>query len=1004
MSTKSLQIKLNSQTSNDDNRGGEKKVMKKSLSVLVATAMVSSMFASVAFAADTLTTQQKLDELIKLKIFDPDGTGNGSELDAKMSREQLAKIVAKLKGLNEVSGTTYTDVASDRWSAGFIQAVSKTSPLIMDGVAEGIFDPAGDVTLEMLATVAVRALGLQPNNSGTVKGNVSGWAKGYVATAIANGLLGEKADFTKPAIRSELVEATYSAQQAIAASQKPAKASVKSAKAAGVSKVEVTLDRDVDTAKATFTLKKGTQEIALASTTWSADKKTATLTLKDLKLEGEYTVTLGGLAADDIGTASASFTAEKEVVKELKFSTASDTIAKHTKARVKFKAVNQYGENVSLNAGSFTVNTPGFTSSVSKDNAGEFVVTIDTTNMSGGTPTPGMTVIPVYIYENDSRVSIQQNFKLGTEPFIQKMELNPVVYPASKKSLSAVGEYVTIPVTLYDQFGNPMAYDSSTAYNPSVFTTPFTNSLGTPEFNDFDNDGFGELRVPLTNRVEKSEDYTLTVQIGGASSTTKISISSAKLATKIQFGTPSVSTLAEGDRKDIYIPILAYDADGNALSADDIVDSQNLPRINLTGSYVKDASGNDLSRASIETSGDKKGQIHIYEVTGTSGSYAFLTAYLNSMTGNNSYITLNLPITKGRVPDKLNVVTNPATKTVGGNSDMKFVVWDQHGLQLDDMSPSEAGNYQVNVKVEGDAGMKLTVSGVTYTAGQSFVRTGAELRQFNNTMTFTAAGGAPGQTIRVSVDLQKRNGTSWTTISNVTKSFSYVDYTKENLTYTVSKPTNLFAAIDSSILKADQKNVIAIPGGAAVSKFSKKIEVSAKDSAGNTVVLPDKRIQSVSSSVYNVRYGVDANVGYILGDKAGKSMITVVYKEMNGDIKTDSFETEVKADLPVIQTVTTDATATPLAATANGYTNAYSFMNLALKDQYGSEFKTSTIVDYSSVTGSLYYTVEGPSKDKITMVNPATGALTASGLVAGDTFTLKVHVAGQVKSTFVRIR
>ena len=73
--------------------------MKKSLSLLVAIAMVFSMFASVAFAADAttteLTTQEKFDALKAAGVFTgyPDGTAG---LTNEMTRAEFAKVLAKV--------------------------------------------------------------------------------------------------------------------------------------------------------------------------------------------------------------------------------------------------------------------------------------------------------------------------------------------------------------------------------------------------------------------------------------------------------------------------------------------------------------------------------------------------------------------------------------------------------------------------------------------------------------------------------------------------------------------------------------------------------------------------------------------------------------------------------------------------------------------------------------------------------------------------------------------
>ncbi|MDF2669347.1 MAG: S-layer protein, partial [Paenibacillus sp.] len=217
MSESSLNLEVQSKTLRV-NRGGDKKVMKKSLSVLVAGAMVSSMLASAVYAAETpLDTQAKYDQLVALGIFE--GTGNGSELDAGMTREQLAKIVALLKKFPTpaVTSTGYTDVAADRWSAEEIAAVSKATPFIMDGTAPNVFNPEGTVTIEQLATVLVRALDIKVDASATVTGTVSDWAKANVAAVVKLGLLNAKTDYTTDAARSVLVDATYAAVTELAA-------------------------------------------------------------------------------------------------------------------------------------------------------------------------------------------------------------------------------------------------------------------------------------------------------------------------------------------------------------------------------------------------------------------------------------------------------------------------------------------------------------------------------------------------------------------------------------------------------------------------------------------------------------------------------------------------------------------------------------------------------------------------------------------------------------------
>lgn len=1008
--------------------------MKKSLPVLVSAALVSSISASVAFAAAELTTGDKLNILIEAGIFDRDGTGNGSELESSMTREQLAKIIAKLKNLKEIPGTGYTDVAADRWSASFIQAVSKAAPPLMNGVAEERFDPSGEVTLEQMAAVVVRALDLQAGKAAPVKGYASDWAKDYVAAAFESGLLGEEVDYTKPATRSELVEAAYGAKQALDNAAKPAKASIQSVKAAGSRTVEVALDRDVDTGKAILTLTKGGDPVA-ADTKWSDDKTTAVLTLKQSKVsEGEYTVTLGGLDASQIATASKRFVGENEVVKKLEFVLAADTIAKSKKAIAPFRALNQYGENASVSPADFTVTTPNFASTVKKDGNGMLFVSMDTSAaLDGSAVFPNTTVVPIYLVENDSRLSIGHTFKLGSEPFIQKLELGDVKYTSDKKELTAMGETATIPVAMYDQYGNPVGYDSK---NPgdwvtNMFTTPYLDRLK-GEFGDFDNDNFGEWKLSLTGRVEKSEELDVRVQIEGASASAKVKAGSARLVTKIEFGTPSGS-LNEAEEKDVFIPIVGYDESGKPLTADELVEDENYNKINVTASHVI-GTGKD-GKVTILKHGPYKGQLHITGVKEgvKAGSSAIFGAYLTSSAGNNSYVTIHIPIERIRVPDKIGVATANAPKTAGGSAGFKLVVYDQNGKQLDKLpAVTENGRtvtYDVYVEYkgtngahgEGDNQLKITrndrfgyATSDVYTAGSApTIYAGSDVQFFNNTFSFgvtsTAAGAGSGEKLEYKASLRKTvEGGSPTVISTAARSIAYIDGAAADLTYTVSKPTAMYGIKDSVVLTSDQMTLDA-------GIMRKAISVSAKDSAGDTVVLPNSGIVSVTSSVYSVAQAKSSSsaggTGYVLGYTPGKAPLNVAYRTLNGELRMANVEAEVKEDTPVISRMTSIAMDTIRSTDLFNkavFNKAWQFMRLTLVDQYGVSYGTTNINAYAKITGVMYVLeVDDPADEGLIAVSndgETKGDITFASELAPGThyFTVTAYANGKSASTYIR--
>lgn len=198
-------------------QGGDKKFMKKSLSLILALAMVFTMFASVAFAADapaatpaatppvtaaTYTPQQAFDALKAAGIVEGDAV-KGANLDANMTRAEFAKVIAKLWELpeNAAGSTVYTDLAGASWAAGYIGAATKAG--LLNGVGGNKFNPSGNVKVEEIAKVIATGFKL-PAVAYAGTGKVSTWAKGFVGAVIAAKILDESADFTKAAKRSEL--------------------------------------------------------------------------------------------------------------------------------------------------------------------------------------------------------------------------------------------------------------------------------------------------------------------------------------------------------------------------------------------------------------------------------------------------------------------------------------------------------------------------------------------------------------------------------------------------------------------------------------------------------------------------------------------------------------------------------------------------------------------------------------------------------------------------------
>lgn len=195
------------------NQGGEKKVMKKILSVALSTAMAFSMFASVAFGADAkLTPEQQFNALKEANIVSgfPDGL---SHLERTLTRAELAKIIVNSLSLEPVDATSYNDKNyANHWGRPYIEAATQAGILNGKDAVKKLFDPNGAVTVQELAKVLVTALKLEV--PADANNTASAWAKGYVAAAVNAGYLADGINYQAQATRSQAVVAAYAIYEA----------------------------------------------------------------------------------------------------------------------------------------------------------------------------------------------------------------------------------------------------------------------------------------------------------------------------------------------------------------------------------------------------------------------------------------------------------------------------------------------------------------------------------------------------------------------------------------------------------------------------------------------------------------------------------------------------------------------------------------------------------------------------------------------------------------------
>ena len=138
--------------------------MKKLLALVLALVMSMSLvtISNAAFKdADKIDYKEAVDVMNAVGVFIGDEKGNFNAKE-NLTREQAAKIIAYLELGSKaadamVGGNTFTDVASSRWSAGFIAYCAQAG--IVSGVGDGKFAPAGQLTALQFGKMLLVELG-----------------------------------------------------------------------------------------------------------------------------------------------------------------------------------------------------------------------------------------------------------------------------------------------------------------------------------------------------------------------------------------------------------------------------------------------------------------------------------------------------------------------------------------------------------------------------------------------------------------------------------------------------------------------------------------------------------------------------------------------------------------------------------------------------------------------------------------------------------------------------
>ncbi|OPH49035.1 hypothetical protein BC351_37610 [Paenibacillus ferrarius] len=821
------------------------------------------------------------------------------------------------------------------------------------------------------------------------------------------------------------------------------KVSVAEFKAAGAKTLLVKLNGSIaDTTKLTVSVLRGglAGSVAAGAQKWNTNKNEVTITLDAKMTENTYTVKLeavkdGGLTVDK-GTADVAVTDEK--ISKIAFTTASDTVAQG-KIKIGFKATNQYNEVSDINATRFSIYTSPELDVIAAGDSQS--LTIDVTHAVYANKLARNQTFYVGINAPEYTPQITKTFTVGDPQSVAKVELGDIAYANGKTSLEA-GDTATIPFKAFDQYGfqvtdlnvlktYAMAYTNGSGV---IDTTAMSPPQGFGFVADETGDGIPELKLKAASNLTLFSDQEVTVSLSaalsGSPASKTLKVAMAKVPYEVILGA-FPNTIAIGD-DDVYLPITVKDKAGNLLNTDEIVNNADKILIYSYGVSAvtvgaKDAAGKVVG--GIEKSGANRGKIRISDLKLVPERGSGQLTVSAKVTPSGKSTTARTSIVAKRYPNTVFLSVVPKVKMLPSidltdsktENIFRLKYRDQYGEEFD----RDYTGYTVQLTFNQTSGsvtdaVYFSKGGFTWkadgtpnntailntTTNKTLILDGVDATRDAYNPGATEIGSYRDKDLLFTANMGDNNEGSYQLTAQLFKgdraavaagnasllstaiSSTQLIKAKEsdNLTYAVTPFANGIYAVDkiSGILQGGAstvvKGVYSTEGYALENLFAGKIVITAKDSGGNVVQIPNNHVKAVTSSNMQATAVVNKTKadgavakdfdGYaIRGKDVGTTSIAVLFKPSN--------YTGVKYSLMDNIAIKEEALfASSLAATFNGkpriiwlsqlkagvniftgndtgrLNQKQTFSNITLTDQYGNNaFKNSSVIRVAPVFG-----------------------------------------------------
>ena len=551
--------------------------MKKSLSLLLAIALVFGMFSASAFAATPSTPAEAGALLKELNVL----KGDGKDLleNDVWKRQDIVVLLARLlKAEDEAQATakshTFADVPKGYYDGFLSWAKAKG---YVNGHSDTKFGYNEELTVQQFSAIVLRALGI--NNDATV-----------AEDAVKAGIFAEGTDFSAKAKRGDTFVALVAGLNAeVAGTGKTlgavlglpgfVSADIAVAKVAqtGAKKLTVDFNRALTAAEETALkaeVKNGLVNYPVTIKV-SEDKKSAVLEATFLPA-GEYDVTINALAAVKVTTAAEAVT---------KIDIGATSVQKAAGQDLKVKALNQFGEEVANAALTISTFVKGNT------------LTGNTIDLSAGTYAIDDVVVVTATHALTGTAATK-TFKIVAVSSPAKITLGQVAPKKDETRIEVSKTGYVLPYTLVDQYEGSIKLAAQAAAGGVAASVTFgdvtfsVSDSAIVSAGSFSVDADGVLTF-ATSAAAGTVVITAFNAKTGAYHTTSVKVESGVALKTFQISAPA-ALIVKGE--EVTIPYVAADNYGAPIAKADVP-------AKATGLVFKEANGTVIA-SKFKANGD----------------------------------------------------------------------------------------------------------------------------------------------------------------------------------------------------------------------------------------------------------------------------------------------------------------------------------------------------------------------------------------------------------------